>query len=86
MNKKLRQLLAAKAAAVDAATAIANSVADGAMMTTEQAAAFDAHMATATSLEADIFRTESLNALQRTAPAAISVGVDHASEKCAVAR
>ncbi len=80
MNKKLRQLLAAKAAALAAANAIHESIAEDAIMSEEQRKAFDAHMAKAAELEADIQRAEQLAAMQRSAPA-IEVGADHATER-----
>ena len=77
---KLRLLQQAKAAAVDAAKAINAAVLQGEAMTTEQRVSFDAHMAKATELEADIKRLESLQAMERSTPS-IEVGVDHATEK-----
>ncbi len=76
---KLRDLQLALAAATDAATAIHTAVGSG-QMTDEQRTQFDAHLATANVLKADIARTEALNALQRSAPS-IEVGIDHATEK-----
>jgi HK97 family phage major capsid protein len=82
MNKKLRELLAAKAAALAAAQAISDGITDGATMTAEQRTAFDAHLATVETLNGDIQRQEALNAMLRNAPAAsIEVGADHATEK-----
>ena len=76
----LRQMLAAKAAAVDAATAISNAVADGAVMTAEQRTEFDKQMSIADVLAGDIKREEQIRAIQRSAPA-IEVVADHATEK-----
>jgi HK97 family phage major capsid protein len=77
---KLRQLQAAKAAAVDAATAISNAVPDGESMTEAQRAEFDKHMAKAESLSGDIKRAEALEAMERSTPS-IEVGANHATEK-----
>jgi HK97 family phage major capsid protein len=82
MNK--RQLLAAKAAAIAAATALQTS-ATGRTFTDEERTSFDAHLAEANRLQGDIDRLEALAAIDRTAPAAatsgVSVGADHATER-----
>ncbi len=78
----LRQLLQAKAQATDAAKAL-QVAANGRAMTAEETKAFDEHIATAESLQADIDRANKLAALERS-PAATpgaSVGNDNRADK-----
>lgn len=77
---KLRELQQALAAAIDAATAVSNAVPAGSLMTTEQRAEFDGHMAKAETLKGDIVRAEQLAAARR-ATSSVEIGVDHAAEK-----
>jgi HK97 family phage major capsid protein len=77
---KLRELQQALATALDAASAIDAAVPAGTLMTAEQRTQFDAHMAKANDLKADISRAEQLAAIQRSAPS-IEVVADHATEK-----
>lgn len=76
----IRQMLAAKAAALDAARAISAAVPDGQLMTTEQRAAFDEQTSKAEALAGDIKREELVASIERSAPA-IQVGVDRATGK-----
>lgn len=75
----LRQLQQAKAAALDAATAL-QTASDGRLMTAEEKTAFDASIATAEAREADIQAASRLAALDRTAPA-IAVIHNNAEDK-----
>jgi HK97 family phage major capsid protein len=78
---KLRDLQKALAAAVDAATAINAAVPDGEQMSAEQRTQFDAHMATANTLKADISRAEELAEMQRTSASTIEVSKPEGAKK-----
>ena len=79
---KLRELQAALAAATDAAAAIDAAVPAGVLMTAEQSAQFDEHIAKVAELKAEIARKEQLDAAQRLAATpGVAIGVDHTSER-----
>lgn len=81
MNKKLRELRAALAAAVDAANAINALVPTGSLMTAEQRTQFDSHMATVATLKGDISRQEQLEEAQRTVASGIEVSKPEGAKK-----
>ncbi len=75
-----RQLLQAKAAAVDAAKAL-QAAANGRLMSTDEQTQFDAHMATAENLQKQIAAADRMRELERgTSAAVIEVG-DNLAEK-----
>jgi HK97 family phage major capsid protein len=76
-----RQLLQAKATAVEAAKAL-QAAANGRLMSTDEQTQFDAHMATAEGLQKQIAAAERLRELERgTSAVSVEVGKNHAEEK-----
>jgi HK97 family phage major capsid protein len=75
----LRQLQQAKAAAVDAAKAI-QTTATGRLLTTEEQASFEGHLATAEARETDIQGALRLQSLERSAPPLIG-SIENLAEK-----
>jgi HK97 family phage major capsid protein len=78
---KLRELQQALTAATEAAAAIDAAVAAGSLMTDEQRTQFDAHMAKATALKADIARAEQLAEMQRTSSSLVEVSKPEGTKK-----
>jgi hypothetical protein len=78
---KLRELQQALAAATDAAAAIDAAVPAGSLMTAEQRTQFDAHLATAATLRADIARAEQLADAQRAVASGIEVSKPEAAKR-----
>jgi len=81
VKKKLRELRAALAAAVDAANAIDALVPAGSLMTAEQRTQFDTHMATVATLKGDIARQEQLEEAERMVASGIEVSKPEGAKK-----